>query len=122
MAFEDPVLKYNQAVYENSISVAQNYLNKLDGHISTLEGYEDQLFQYWDDDKAQRWYQVIEEALEGVNSIRREFVGRIDLYNRVIGQIEQQATLTETAANDAYNHLESISGIVGAVIGAAAKA
>lgn len=82
------ILRYSKSEYQEKISRLSNCLSKLDKHLASLEGYENQLKQYWDDDTAESYHKVIKKEIKAVKNSQEQVGNQIMMWENAIKEME----------------------------------
>lgn len=103
------IIKYAERVYSNKVSTLEGYINQLDGHLTTLKGYRDQLHTYWKDDEGRRYYELVNTEIRAVQNARTRAQSLRNIYDDAKQALNAQHGL----AGGLLSEAESLLGNLG---------
>lgn len=97
---------YDKVVYTDKISELEGYYSQLQGHLSTLEGYKEQMYQFWEDDKARTTGEALASMIRQVKNSMDSTQNMLNFYKRTVEKFDG----TEKAIDES---LQDVFGILG---------
>lgn len=102
-------LKYSAKHYETKINQLEIYASQIQRHLTVLEGYEQEITNFWNDAKGVEYAKRISEAIRGC----RNALDRVDsikvIYTEAFGSLKK----TDTGIDEALEDIKSVMGSLG---------
>lgn len=110
VAISGIIIKFQKSVYDKKISELKGYANKLDSHLTTLQGYKQQIINFWKDKTGDEYVRAIDKQIQQLTTARQRVEDLSNLYD------ELKAAL-DSAQNTVTEKVNEISSIVGSLTG-----
>ena len=111
------ILKYSASVYNAKITRLDTLHGLLQTHLDALEGYKDQIKNFWDDDQSPQYITGIANQITKVKGAMDNIKMAIAEYQGVSDRMTQGGQLVDEAMGDAKDALETVSEVTGDVAG-----
>jgi chromosome segregation ATPase len=85
----DIALKYSKSQYQEKIDRLDSCVQKLEQHLSNLEGYKDQLKTIWDDEYSADYLKNIEKEIKSVKNAQEQANNQIQMWQEAISSMEE---------------------------------
>ena len=102
----DVVVKYSKAQYKAKIDTLQGCQQKLESHLSILEGYKSKLKTIWDDEDAANYHKELDKQIAGVKNSMDQVKSQITMWQRAIDEMQE----TTSEQTDKIDTIKSILG------------
>lgn len=102
-------LKYTQKHYETKISKLEVYVTQIQRHLSTLEGYKQEISGFWNDEQGLEYTKRISEAIQGC----RNALDRVDNVKKIYTEAFGSLKKTDTGIEEALGDIDSIMSALG---------
>lgn len=105
MAF---IIKYTKAQYTAKITELEGQYSQLESHLSTLEGYKEQMYQFWDDENARTTGQALATMVRQVKNSMDRTKDMINFYKSTIEKLDGANINVSSSISDALGVLGKI--------------
>lgn len=102
------VIKHNKNEYEEKITMLENLANELDRKLEELEVLRSRIDEFWKDEKATLYADVLSRQIKNVREARETVYGSKLMYQQLtgdLGQTEEQVKTIIDLANAALDVL-----------------
>lgn len=82
------VVNYTKAQYQAEIAELEGYYNQLSTHLSRMEELKSQIFEFWDDENAQKSANVLVTQIRHVQSTMDRTSEMISFYKSAIEEMD----------------------------------
>lgn len=102
------VIKYDKGVYQAKVTELKSYHKELDTHLTKLKELREQMFQFWDDDEAQKVGQVLNQMIRRVENAMGMTNDQIRLYESSIEKFDAANISAGQSIDDALSILQHL--------------
>lgn len=102
-------LKYTKQHYQNKINQLEIYAGTVTRHLDTLEGYEEEIKQFWDDAQGIEYAEKVSKAIMGCRNALDRIDGLRQIYSEAFGSLEK----TDTAIEESLDTVGSVIDTLG---------
>ena len=82
------VVKYTKAQYQAKIGELNRFNSRLETHLQQLEGFKDEMFQFWQDDNAQAVGEALTSEIKAVRNSMEQVQSYLGFYESCVEKLE----------------------------------
>ena len=86
------IIKYNQQTYQAKIDVLEGYYQILGTHLTRMESLKSEMFNYWNDESAQKAGQALNVTINDVRRKMDQTTDAMAFFRSLISQLEGSKT------------------------------
>ena len=101
-------LKYTKKHYQNKINQLEMHAETVRRHLDTLEGYEEEINQFWDDEQGLEYAKKISKAVQGCRNALDRIDGLKRIYSEAFGSLEKTDTLIDESLDTIGSVIDSL--------------
>ena len=98
------IIKYPEHVYERKIEELEDCIGLLNGHLSTLADYKEQVRQNWRDEEGLKYYNLLSKEEQAV----RNAMHRAESLKTIYSDAKRDLNRERTAASDLLGDVTGI--------------
>lgn len=102
------MIKYTKSQYEAKITELEGYYNQLSDHLSTMEGYKEQIFQFWDDPRGQDTAETLNKMITQVRNAMDRTSDLLTFYKSSVEKLSGADISAKSLLTDALGILGSL--------------
>lgn len=89
----DVVLKFNKNVYENKITILEEYAKQLEGHLTKLESLKGRIHEFWKDPSSVEYVGLMTDQIIKIKNRQSEINRKVIMYQKIS---QQAGSVTNT--------------------------
>ncbi len=102
-------LKYTKKHYETKINKLEIYAGQIQRHLNILEGYEQEINNFWNDEQGIEYAKRISKAIIGCRNALDRVEGVKVIYAEAFGSLEK----TDEGISEALGDIDAVMGALG---------
>ena len=105
------ILNYSKSTYEQKIARMEGLATELQGHLSTLESYKNQLKTFWNDVQGEEYLKIITDQIIKVRDTIEQ-VNRLKYtYSGIIGELTSKSAAVDGLIQDVSLATKTVIGL-----------
>lgn len=102
-------LKYKKAEYTAKINTLNDYYNRLNTHLENLEGYKNEIRNFWSgDENSERVYTILSDMIRSVRRAMERTQTTIEMCENIIEQIEASDNTVTNVIEEAWSIVKGL--------------
>jgi len=97
---DNPIVKYDQSVYNAKITEMENYVGLLKDHLITLENLKSQVKTFWDDPQAPEFLKRLTTAIVSVRNSMNNTTQLLGVYKSTVSEMDKVTAVTTDIVGD----------------------
>lgn len=99
---------YTKSQYLAKIDALEGYKEQLNRHLAVLEGYRDQIYDFWNDDKAKQVYNTLNKAIRNVRVMLDRTDEALIMHRKSVDSMTGIGSIVDDTINAAINAITSL--------------
>ena len=102
------IIRYTQSVYQNKVNNLMNLHGELQTHLANLEGYRDQIKNFWNDDEGMAYYNLVNTEIRAVKNAMNRVQNLHTIYSDSVDELNSAKTATSGLLEEAGSILSGL--------------
>lgn len=98
-------IKYTKSQYAAKITELEGQYSQLESHLSSLEGYKEQMYQFWDDENARKTGEALASMIRQVKNSMDRTKDMITFYKSTVEKLDGANIEVASSISDAIGIL-----------------
>ena len=99
-------IKYEKGIYQAKITELEGYHSQLGTHLTNLETFKSQIFNFWEDERARKTARILVEEIRDVKKIMTQTSVSITNLKNIVGKLGAVEAKEDQELDNTFRALE----------------
>lgn len=105
------LLNYTRKQYQEKIDALESCKKRLDVHLTQLESYRQQLYNFWTGENAEEYFAMIGSQINAVRSAQTRVEATLQNWQEVVNNMEYTKEVVSDLTGGASSILKGLDGL-----------
>lgn len=102
------MINYTKSQYDEKVQELQSYAQKLNTHLNNLEGYKNQIRNYWSDEEAEKYQSALNMQIKAIKNALNRVDSLKGIYERTSQELSEQKSKSSAALDEAKQLIDEL--------------